>query len=138
MERWPTPAFRHTHSAGSEPQKNGFHYHFNYSIYTPFFIQREKKSTQSSYLWKVLFPTVIEIGIPAHPSGKINKNKDLGHPQRRWLVVRVLWRRPGALATRGCRAVKGVRVEETGTEGSLLGNEDMAHPRNQGEEGGSH
>lgn len=38
----------------------------------------------------------------------------------------------GALTTRGCRAVKGVRVGETGTEGVCWGPEDTAHPRNQG------
>lgn len=39
-----------THSAGSEPQKNGFHDHFNYSIYTPFFIQREKRKIYPIFL----------------------------------------------------------------------------------------
>lgn len=131
-------AFRHT-QLGQSHRKMGFTITL-ITVFTHHFLFREKKekSTQSSYLWKVLFPTVIEIGIPAHPSGKINQNKDLGHAQRRWLGVRVLWSRPGALAARGCRAVKGGRVEEAGTEGSLLGKADRAHPRNPGEEGGSH
>lgn len=48
--------------------------------------KQNKKSTPSSYLWKVLFPTVIEIRIPFHPSGKRKKKKkpkDLGHLQKR-------------------------------------------------------
>lgn len=92
-------------------QTDVFQYHFNYIIYTQHFSFRKtnKKSTPSSYLWKVLFPTVIEIRIPFHPSGKRKKkkNKDLGHLQKRWLVVRVLWRSPGALTTWGAERLKG-------------------------------
>lgn len=38
---------------------------------------------------------------------KKKKNKDLGHLQKRWLVVRVLWRSPGALTTWGAERLKG-------------------------------
>lgn len=59
------------------------------TVFTHTILYSEIKSTQTSYLWKVLFPNVIEIRIPAHPSGKEKKNKNkntnenLGYLQRR-------------------------------------------------------
>lgn len=78
------------------------------TVFTHTILYSEIKSTQSSYLWKVLFPTVIETRIPAHPSGKKikNANKNPGHLQRWRLVTKVLWNCQGDLTTWGCRAVK--------------------------------
>lgn len=77
--------FRHT-----QPAQNTEQMCFSITLITlfthsMFYSEKQnKKSTPSSYLWKVLFPTVIEIRIPFHPSGKRKKKQN----PRTWVTCR--------------------------------------------------
>lgn len=123
-------------------QTDVFQYHFNYIIYTQHFSFRKtnKKSTPSSYLWKVLFPTVIEIRIPFHPSGKRKKKKKQGpgSPAEKVACGEGPLEKSRGPDHMGCRAAKGFRVRETETEGVCWETEATAQPRSQGEAGGGH
>lgn len=116
------------------------------TVFTHTILYSEIKSTQTSYLWKVLFPNVIEIRIPAHPSGKEKKKTKTKIQMRtwatykgcRWLVAKVLWRCGRALTMPGCRAVRGSGWRRQRQKGVCWETESTAQPRSQGEEGGSH
>lgn len=88
------------------------------TVFTHHFLFRKKKSTQSSYLWKVLFPTVIETRIPAHPSGKKKKKERTCPPTEEAACGEGPLEISRGPEHKECRAVKGVRVGKAETEES--------------------